>query len=229
MALPVRRFKDVDFTNAVKLMGDGGTKRFIALRLLLTAITSKQREDIQKARDMLCAALAFHRREIDNYEHSFPRWKKDKRMSIYPIGSPMDELHRHFHPDLSDEVERLTKRYLTEDPVRLLAMEMSAALRPPGEGTALSLGTTSPNGPGVQLILWHSGTRLIPALYCHDLETAAYATALFGRAWRVCPYSACWKWFVPRRATQEFCCPAHREAHRVARWRERHKVRSKRH
>jgi hypothetical protein len=77
MALPVRRFKDADFTNAVKLMGDGGTKRFIALRLLLTAITNKQREDIQKARDMLCAALAFHCREIERYEHSVPRSKKE--------------------------------------------------------------------------------------------------------------------------------------------------------
>jgi len=229
---PVRRFGDADFENAIKLMGEGGTKRFIALRLLQTAIANKQQQDIKKAREMLCAAVASDYREADTIERSFPPHKqRKKRTSIYPKDSMMDELHRVLNPDLTDEAEILTQRYLNEDPVSLFAMEMSGSL----EGNPLHRTEFTDNGRrrfisegmGVQLILWRSGKRLTPAVYCPDLETAAYATALFGGRWKVCPYYACLKWFVPKKVKQDYCCPAHREAHRVARWRKRHKEGSK--
>jgi hypothetical protein len=226
---PVRRFGDADFENAIKLMGEGGTKRFIALRLLQTAIANKQQQDIKKAREMLCAAVASDYREAASIERSFPPHKqREKRTSIYPKDSPMDELHRVLNPDLPDEAEMLTKRYLNEDAVSLFAMEMSGSLggnplhrkefTDDGRRRLIS------EGMGVQLILWRSGKRLTPAVYCLDLETAAYATALFGSRWKVCPHLSCGKWFTPTRAKQDFCCPAHREAHRVARWRKRRKV-----
>jgi hypothetical protein len=215
-------------------MGEGGTKRFIALRLLQTAIANKQQQDIKKAREMLCTAVASDYHEADTIEGSFPSHNKrgEKRESIYPTNSMMDELHRVLHPDLKDEAEMLTRRYLNEDPVTLFAMEMSGSLA----GNPLHRKEFTDDGRrrfisegmGVQLILWRSCKRLTPAVYCPDLETAAYATALFGSRWKVCPYSRCLKWFVPKKVGQDYCCPAHREAHRVARWRKRHKEGSKR-
>jgi hypothetical protein len=231
---PVRRFGDADFEDAIKLMGVGGTRRFIALKLLQTAIANKQQQDIKKAREMLCAAVASDYREADAIERSFPSHKQrgTKRESIYPKDSLMDELHRALNPDLNDEAEMLTKRYLNEDPVSLFAMEMSGSLGGNPlhrqEFTEDGRRRFISEGMGVQLILWRSGKRLTPAVYCPDLETAAYAAALFSSRWKVCPYSSCLKWFVPNKAKQDYCCPAHREAHRVARWRERHKVGSKR-
>jgi hypothetical protein len=213
---PVRRFKDTDFRRAQELMGEGGTMRFVALRLLQTAIASKQPEDIKSAREKLCAAAASDHQLMERLDQLLKAssgrastGKRSKKMaSIYPEGSMMDEVYRNFHPgDLADQTKKVPTRYLTEDAVRLFATETTTALM------------------GVQLVLWRSGTRLMPALYCDNHVTAAYATALFGRRWKVCPHSRCGKWFVPTRAKQDFCCPAHREAHRVARWRERHKVR----
>jgi hypothetical protein len=232
--LPVRRFGDADFTNATKLMGDGGAKRFIALRLLQTAIANNQQQDITKAREKLCAAVASDYREADARERSFPPDKqKNKRTSIYPKDSLMDELHRVLKPDLSDEAEMLKRRYLNEDPVSLFAMEMSGSLGGNPlhrkEFTEDGRRRFISEGVGVQLIQWRSGKRLTPAVYCPDLETAAYAAALFGSRWKVCPHLSCGKWFIPTRAKQDFCCPAHREAHRVARWRARKKTKSKRH
>jgi hypothetical protein len=209
VSLPVRKFKDTDFRRAQELMGESGTKRFVALRLLQTAIARKQPEDIKSARDKLCAAAAYDYQRMQEIEQL--EGKQSKKMtSIYPEGSLMDELFRVYHPgDLADETKKVTTRYLTEDAVRLFATETTAALT------------------GVQLVLWQSGTRLMPALYCDNHVTAAYATAIFGRRWKVCPHISCGEWFIPTRAKQDFCCPAHREAHRVARWRKRHKEGSK--
>jgi hypothetical protein len=228
MNLPVRRFTDADFIHAQALMGDGGTKRFIALSLLQTATASKKREDIERAREMLCAALASDRQLIESIERSLPLNKqRKKRKPIHPKGSMWDDICRALYPDLTDEAEMLTKRYLTEDPASLFAMEMTGALT---EGRLHLFGGTSGADTCVQLVLWRVGTRLMPALYCASVEIAAYATALFGRRWKVCPYSACEKkWFIPIRSTQDYCCRAHREAHRVARWRKRQKAKSKRH
>jgi hypothetical protein len=227
MSLPVRRFTDADFTHAQKLMGDGGTKRFIALSLLQTATASGQRQDIKRAREMLCTALASDRQLIESIERSLPLNKqRKKRKPIHPKGSMWDDICCALYPDLTDESEMLTKRYLTEDPANLFAMEMTGALT---EGRLHLFGGTSDADAGVQLVLWRVGTRLMPALYCATVEIAAYATALFGRRWKVCPYSACEKrWFTPTRPKQDYCCPAHREAHRVARWRKRQKAKSKR-
>jgi hypothetical protein len=216
----VRRFKDTDFTSAQKCMGDSGTKRFKALRLLQVAVLSKQREDIKRAREMLCEIVASGYPLMKRFEQAvgIPRKKQGKKpVSSYSpdlmgqLKAELDRIHDMHHPaDLDEETERLTTRYLTEEDVRLLAMETTDAL------------------VGVQLVLWLSGARLIPALYCQSLETAAYAFALFGRRWTVCPYSACGKWFIPKNPTQLCCCPEHTVAHRVARWRERHKVETNR-
>lgn len=75
----------------------------------------------------------------------------------------------------------------------------------------------------VQLVLWWTGKQFLPALYCAGgLEGALLVHTLFSIVgWRkglgVCPY--CGSMFRKQRADQDYCSVAHREAHRVARWR----------
>src|SRR5262249_15495439 len=73
----------------------------------------------------------------------------------------------------------------------------------------------------VRLVLWWSNNRFRPALYCPDLKTALFTFVLMrvvsGRGWGVCLH--CGVFFIQKRSDQTYCTIAHREAHRVARWR----------
>jgi hypothetical protein len=71
-----------------------------------------------------------------------------------------------------------------------------------------------------RLVIWFSEKeeRLLPALYCPDWKTAAFVVTFTGRL-RVCP--KCSEIFIPSADNVDYCSPAHREAHRVARWRSR--------
>ncbi len=77
---------------------------------------------------------------------------------------------------------------------------------------------------GVSLGMWISEDGVRPAIYC-GLPQAALAAKLLlglgkGRGLAVCPYPPCGKVFEQKkRSDQEYCTIAHREAHRVARWR----------
>ena len=72
-----------------------------------------------------------------------------------------------------------------------------------------------------RFVLWWSGKQFRPALYCPELKAAVYTFLLMsivaGRGWGVCPH--CGEFFVQKRPDQNYCTIAHREAHRVARWR----------
>jgi hypothetical protein len=74
---------------------------------------------------------------------------------------------------------------------------------------------------GASLVLWWDGKRLVPALHCANVWCALYVSAMFkkfgGCAFAVCP--KCGEPFVQQRPDQLYCTIAHREAHRVARWR----------
>ena len=78
----------------------------------------------------------------------------------------------------------------------------------------------------VRIVLWWCDTwsSFSPALYCPDLATAVMLKGLWGDL-RVCPW--CTEPFVPGRPDQQYCRPAHREAHRVARWRAKQKAHPK--
>ena len=71
-----------------------------------------------------------------------------------------------------------------------------------------------------RLVIWFSEQerRLLPALYCPDWKTAIFVMSFTGRL-RVCP--RCSNIFIPSADNVDYCSPAHREAHRVARWRDR--------
>jgi hypothetical protein len=57
-SIPVRRFKD--FKQALKRMGRGRGDQLVAMTLLRIAMASQQQEDIKKAREKLCAAVAYN-------------------------------------------------------------------------------------------------------------------------------------------------------------------------
>jgi len=78
----------------------------------------------------------------------------------------------------------------------------------------------------VRVVLWWTGKRFTPALYCMDPKVAPYVFVLTRKTWGVCPH--CGFWFTKERSDQSYCSIAHREAHRVARWREGKKKGGKR-
>ncbi len=71
------------------------------------------------------------------------------------------------------------------------------------------------------LVLWWTGKRFLPALFCPDIETGLYVLVLLakvrGKALVICP--KCGQPFVRNRSDQSYCSIKHREAHRMARWR----------
>lgn len=72
-----------------------------------------------------------------------------------------------------------------------------------------------------RLVLWWTSCRFTPAIWCQDMKTAFYVRALLtavgGKGLRICPH--CNEPFLQERPDQSYCSIAHREAHRVARWR----------
>ena len=74
-----------------------------------------------------------------------------------------------------------------------------------------------------KLALWWSKDGFHPAVYCQNKESAMYVKALLSlrerRGLAVCPHPGCGVAFQQKRPDQQYCSIAHREAHRVARWR----------
>lgn len=72
-----------------------------------------------------------------------------------------------------------------------------------------------------RFVLWYPGNALKPAIWCPSIRVAFYVHALLsvagGKGLRICPH--CSKAFLQERPDQNYCSIAHREAHRVARWR----------
>ena len=71
----------------------------------------------------------------------------------------------------------------------------------------------------VDVVLWWTGERFAPAFFCKDATVAPYLYILTHKGIGVCPH--CGEWFQRERRDQVYCSIAHREAHRVARWRAR--------
>jgi hypothetical protein len=83
-----------------------------------------------------------------------------------------------------------------------------------------------------QLALWSVHGKFVPAIFCdgvnhdHAMKIALFIHTFFlapvgGLGFRICPYDG--EQFFQDRPNQEYCKPAHREAHRVkrARWRKK--------
>jgi hypothetical protein len=122
--------------------------------------------------------------------------------------SPENEEMRQFWAYMIESLRPGPKA--KQNPYRLLSLEVSNAV---GHLNA-------------QIVLWWADRigRFIPAIFCLDVQTALYLHTFFiaptgGPGFRICPYDG--EQFFQDRPNQEYCCPAHREAHRVARFRNR--------
>jgi hypothetical protein len=68
-----------------------------------------------------------------------------------------------------------------------------------------------------RIVMWRTRSGLVPAIYCPDAQSALFAYVLVLQQVAICPH--CDSVFVKSRPDQQYCKIAHREAHRVARWR----------
>jgi hypothetical protein len=78
----------------------------------------------------------------------------------------------------------------------------------------------------IEPVLWCVKTTPGPAFFCWDLKTAVFAYTFLiappdAKWWRVCPN--CGDLFWQAKPHQTYCKVAHREAHRLKRWRNRNK------
>jgi hypothetical protein len=122
----------------------------------------------------------------------------------------------------SDDVRRVASELGLEAGQEAVAMELFTI----GPGQAVDVGwlfssVVSGELDSVRLVLWWHRKQFRPALYCPDLKSALFTLVLMkivsGRGWGVCPQ--CGDFYVQKRPDQTYCTVAHREAHRVARWR----------
>lgn len=185
----------------VKMQGASGAM-FWALLALRSAL---------EAKDALALAAAKER-----LEHAY-RLRESER----PIQSAADEASRlHFGLKIASVIGMSAEDSLKHieglrpgprakaDPHKELSFEVSRAV-----------GMMS-----AEIVLWWWREAFRPAIYCKDIETALYIHSFFlapkGEVgFRICPAPACSGQFFQDRPNQDYCCPAHREAHRVARWR----------
>ena len=82
-----------------------------------------------------------------------------------------------------------------------------------------------------QIVLWWWEKQFIPAIFCLDMTSALYLHTFFiaptgELGFRVCPH--CHHSFFQERTNQDYCVPAHRDAHRVARFRNVKKLEAER-
>jgi len=99
-------------------------------------------------------------------------------------------------------------------PPRNLKSYLLPALAVAFEKVRLTFWYTRPDEQGKKLLL--------PGLYCPDTQTAAAARWLLGRSLRVCTH--CQTVFLAKRPKQTAHSVKCREAHRVARWHARRKL-----
>lgn len=75
----------------------------------------------------------------------------------------------------------------------------------------------------VRIVYWNIGKGktvvVTPGIYCPDYKTAITVKVILDTDFRVCP--RCHSPFVAKRPKQQCCSIECREAHRVARWREK--------
>jgi hypothetical protein len=197
---PVREVTDKDFDRKfLSRMQVDECLHFAGIVGLMQGIQNRDRVAIAKFREKLSAARAM----------SAARAKEARRAA--QLGEESTEMGRLMAPYLglepgqgpkeAEEIlsgHRLPPR-IAKDDAKVLSWELSRNLC-----------------FFVRLVLWWTGTRFTPALFCNDPKFAPYVYVLT-RNWSVCPH--CGHFFEQRRADQNYCKVAHREAHRMARWR----------
>lgn len=208
---PVRAVTAADFRpkskkhqEAVNAMWDYEREQFIAVLALLKALQSRDDLAITSARERVRRAMELKQR-ADEKSGAIPARDPEFEhclISVFGLkpGQEQEALARWHGHRGGPKAER--------DERWLLSQLMSEALR------------------SVQVVLWWSGREFRPALYCSEIKAALYLFLLMkvagGQGWAVCP--KCGDFFEQKRSNQDYCSIAHREAHRVARWRASQKL-----
>ena len=193
--VPVREFTEKD-KNHTNPLGSTELKHFAASAQLLKAISQKDHVAERKALQRL-SELRISR---PNISADYPSRFGEMLVPYYGLeASRVKEAIEIFEG-------RRRPPHIARHPARVLSLEVTEKLLQ------------------VQLVLWWTGKRIAPALYCADSKSAPYVYILTHR-WGICPH--CGDWFEQTRPDQNYCRPAHREAHRVARYRQRQSSRKK--
>ena len=203
---PVRAVTAADFRpksqkqqEAVSAMWDYEREQLIAVFALLKAQQSRDALAITSARERVRHAMELKQR-ADEKSGAIPARNAEFEQCLISVfglkpGQEQEALARWHGHRYGPRAER-NERWL-------LSQLMSEALR------------------SVKVVLWWSGREFRPALYCSEIKAALYVFLLMkvagGQGWGVCP--KCGAFFEQRRSNQNYCTIAHREAHRVARWR----------
>jgi hypothetical protein len=206
---PVRVVTDAEFKSkrglykALSTMEDYEREQFRAVGSLLSALQADDQQAVVRARQYVAQAYA-HVAQANALKK-----QSDSRVEFVPAQEDNLEFGRtliRLYGLQPGQEKKATQRWngyclgpkAGADDGWLLSQLMS-------EGLA-----------SVRLVLWWSGKGVRPAIYCPDLRTAVY-TFLLTKKWGVCPQ--CGDFFIQNRPDQNYCTIAHREAHRVARWR----------
>lgn len=209
-AQPVRALSDADTRAALRRMQHYELEHLNATLAAIQAIHTKDSIALKKAAKRFDTAAQMKKGEHDRQSPSLmpERWvTSDWGRWVTMVfglksGQELDALLRYGGYKSGPHAQREIKWRLS--------LEMSKAVE------------------DVRFVLWWTGERFLPALYCADLKTGLYVKGLLsligGKCFRVCPY--CDQPFFQTRPDQNYCSIPHREAHRVARWRARQKAMS---
>jgi hypothetical protein len=200
---PVRVFKNSELKDARKHLSVSEAQHFRAVVQLIQAL--KNPSD----------ALALERAK-DGFEQVY-RAKRAEPTDLSELGEEFaNALAKFTGQSPKEAVETLERKRpgprAAADPRWLLSYEVSEML-----------------SSSSRLVLWWTGEYFAPAIWCDDIKTAFYVRLLLsvvgGVGLRICPH--CGDVFFQDRSDQNYCSVAHREAHRVARWRAAKVFRSK--
>jgi hypothetical protein len=212
-ATPVRpvTLKEVIATGR-KMRGWDG-KEFSALLALRGALEACDELALAKAKERL--QDVYRLKERDHASRQSPQIDESRRkfgeLMASAIGLPPEESLKHY------EGLRPGPRAM-KNPSLLLSQEVSRIV-----------------AVWAQVALWWVNGKFVPAIYCSGLspdfsmKIALYIHTFFiapnGEiGFRICPY--CTEQFWQEQSNQDYCRPAHREAHRVARWRNEKKLKA---
>lgn len=206
---PVRSLRNSDLQNAPRALNPSEANHFAAMMMLRKALgTRPDPLAMDRAKELLRVACELRRKQRDTMRPNASEWENSdfakalQAMAGLSSSKEALEVYEGLRPGPR----------ASADPRWLLSHEVSQAL-----GHA-------------RLVLWWNTERFLPAVYCPDLKTAFYARALLDivgtKSFRVCTY--CGDLFRQKRPDQDYCSIGHREAHRVARWRAKQKMKLRR-
>lgn len=203
---PVRVLRSSDLKNAREHMTRNDAQHFVAMVELTTALQKKVPDPIavRKAQEKLKTVYEAARQQPTDFYRLIDQQFADdvKKNTDLSPKEAMDVV-----------LGRRPSSWAAKDVRWLVSEELSDKI------SAFS-----------RLVLWWSGKYFTPAIWCDDMTTAFYVRALLdvvgGKGLRVCPH--CSEVFLQQRPDQNYCSVAHREAHRVARWRVMKASKSKR-